>query len=106
MGFDLTSVTHTGFNDGSYQSSDFDAFFVSTTAFNPLTSTARSRRRRPLGSVRRRRQARRSWSAARLPAPNVTLFGTEPLYRTHPEGLYEQVANALWWKGLGLRRGR
>jgi hypothetical protein len=30
---------------------------------------------------------------------NVTLFGTEPLYRTHPEGLYEQVANALWWKG-------
>lgn len=30
---------------------------------------------------------------------NVTLFGTEPLYRTHPEGQYEQVANALWWNG-------
>jgi hypothetical protein len=36
MGFDLTSVTHTGFNGGSYQFGDFDAFFVSTTAFNPL----------------------------------------------------------------------
>jgi hypothetical protein len=41
---------------------------------------------------------------------NVTLFGTEPLYRTLPEGLYEQVANALWWKGLArhhrVRQGR
>lgn len=27
---------------------------------------------------------------------NVTLFGTEPLFRAHPEGLYPQVANALW----------
>ncbi|WP_035812276.1 M14 family zinc carboxypeptidase [Jiangella gansuensis] len=27
---------------------------------------------------------------------DVTLFGTEPLYRSHPEGLFEQVANALW----------
>ncbi|MFI7022515.1 M14 family metallopeptidase [Micromonospora sp. NPDC049900] len=26
----------------------------------------------------------------------VTLFGTEPLFRAHPEGLYPQVANALW----------
>nr|WP_240956240.1 M14 family metallopeptidase [Micromonospora sp. HNM0581] len=26
----------------------------------------------------------------------VTLFGTEPLFRAHPEGLFPQVANALW----------
>ncbi|TDC51736.1 peptidase M28 [Jiangella ureilytica] len=26
----------------------------------------------------------------------VTLFATEPLYRSHPEGLFPQVANALW----------
>ncbi|MFV2100364.1 M14 family metallopeptidase [Micromonospora sp. LOL_024] len=30
---------------------------------------------------------------------SVTLFGTEPLFRAHPEGLYPQVANALWWNG-------
>ena len=27
---------------------------------------------------------------------DVTLFATEPLYRSHPEGLFPQVANALW----------
>lgn len=27
---------------------------------------------------------------------DVTLFGTEPLYRAHPEGLHQQVAEALW----------
>ena len=27
---------------------------------------------------------------------DVTLFGTEPLYRAHPEGLHLQVAEALW----------
>ncbi len=27
----------------------------------------------------------------------VTLFGTEPLYRAHPEGMFPQVAEALWW---------
>jgi hypothetical protein len=27
---------------------------------------------------------------------DVTLFGTEPLYRTHPEGMFPQVAEALW----------
>jgi hypothetical protein len=27
---------------------------------------------------------------------DVTLFRTEPLYRSHPEGLFPQVANALW----------
>ncbi|WP_380167992.1 M14 family zinc carboxypeptidase [Jannaschia sp. R86511] len=26
----------------------------------------------------------------------VTLFGTEPLYRGHPEGMFTQVAEALW----------
>ncbi|MDG4792513.1 M14 family metallopeptidase [Micromonospora sp. WMMD1082] len=30
---------------------------------------------------------------------SVSLFGTEPLFRAHPEGLYPQVANALWWNG-------
>jgi hypothetical protein len=30
---------------------------------------------------------------------NVTLFGTEPLYRAHPEGLHQQVAEALWQAG-------
>ncbi|MGF1664481.1 MAG: M14 family zinc carboxypeptidase [Kineosporiaceae bacterium] len=27
---------------------------------------------------------------------DVTLFGTEPLYRNHPEGMFPQVAEALW----------
>jgi len=27
---------------------------------------------------------------------DVTLFGTEPLYRAHPEGMFPQVANAFW----------
>nr|WP_246210877.1 M14 family zinc carboxypeptidase [Phytoactinopolyspora alkaliphila] len=27
---------------------------------------------------------------------NVTLFGTQPLFRAHPEGLYPQVAAAIW----------
>lgn len=27
---------------------------------------------------------------------DVTLFATEPLYRAHPEGLFPQVAEALW----------
>ncbi len=27
---------------------------------------------------------------------DVTLFGTEPLYRSHPEGMFAQVANAFW----------
>jgi hypothetical protein len=25
------------------------------------------------------------------------LFGTEPMFRDHPKGLYAQVANALYW---------
>lgn len=36
MGFEPAAVTHAGFNDGSYSFDDFDALFVSTTAFNPL----------------------------------------------------------------------
>jgi hypothetical protein len=31
MGFDLTSVNHNGFNDGTYSFDEFDAFYVSTT---------------------------------------------------------------------------
>jgi hypothetical protein len=188
MGFDLTSVTHTGFNGGSYQFGDFDAFFVSTTAFNPLNLDATQQaafaqwladggtvvgrgsggttfntraglldvtfalgRGDANGIVAVENDAASPITSRSLPssfvtAPryftsvgagvrvdqrledgafflaghwvgqeaaagqavvvsgqargaNVTLFGTEPLYRTHPEGLYEQVANALWWKG-------
>lgn len=35
IGFDLTTVTHTGFNNGTYAFDDFDAFYIGTTAFNP-----------------------------------------------------------------------
>jgi hypothetical protein len=27
----------------------------------------------------------------------AVLFGTEPMFRDHPKGLYPQVANALYW---------
>jgi hypothetical protein len=27
----------------------------------------------------------------------VVLFGSEPLFRAHPKGLYAQVANAIYW---------
>jgi hypothetical protein len=27
----------------------------------------------------------------------VVMFGTEPLFRAHPKGLYAQVANAIYW---------
>jgi Zinc carboxypeptidase len=188
MGFDLTSVTHTGFNTGAYRFGDFDAFFVSTTAFNPLNLDATQQAafaqwladggtvvgRGGGGTTFNTRAGlldvtfalgrgdangivavendvaspitSRSLPSSFVTAPryftsvgagvrvdqrledgafflaghwvgqeaaagqavvvsgqargaNVTLFGTEPLYRTHPEGLYEQVANALWWKG-------
>jgi hypothetical protein len=33
----------------------------------------------------------------------VVLFGSEPLFRAHPKGLYAQVANAIFWTGTGLR---
>jgi hypothetical protein len=29
----------------------------------------------------------------------VVLFGSEPLFRAHPKGLYSQVANAIFWTG-------
>jgi hypothetical protein len=25
------------------------------------------------------------------------MFGSEPLFRAHPKGLYAQVANAIYW---------
>jgi hypothetical protein len=27
----------------------------------------------------------------------VVLFGTEPMFRNHPKGLFPQVARALYW---------
>jgi hypothetical protein len=35
--------------------------------------------------------------SGRARGAHATLFGTEPMYRTHPEGMYSQVAEALWW---------
>ncbi|MFA9431502.1 M14 family zinc carboxypeptidase [Egicoccus sp. AB-alg2] len=40
LGYDVTVVNHTGFNNGSYAFDDFDAFYVSSTAFNPLNLNA------------------------------------------------------------------
>jgi len=40
LGYDVTAVTHTGFNNGTYAFGDFDAFYVSSTAFNPLSLNA------------------------------------------------------------------
>ncbi len=188
MGFEVTNVTHTGFNNGSYTFDDFDAFYVGSTAFNPLSlnpaqqaafdawladggavvgrggngvtfnnraglldvslgsgpggangivavvndpasvvtgnalpfSFVTSPRYFPqVGegvSVDQRLAAEDfflagHWigqdAAAGRPVvvsgeargANVTLFGTEPLYRTHPEGLFEQVAQGLWKAG-------
>ncbi|TKG66979.1 peptidase M28 [Prauserella endophytica] len=31
----------------------------------------------------------------------TVLFGTEPLFRGHPKGLYSQVAKALYWTAVG-----
>lgn len=31
----------------------------------------------------------------------VLVFGTEPLFRAHPKGLYAQVANAIYWSASG-----
>jgi hypothetical protein len=84
-----------------------------TAATSPATSTRSSSRRRRSTRYPRRHAAGGAghWVGQEAAAgravvvsgqargANVTLFGTEPLYRTHPEGLYEQVANALWWKG-------
>jgi hypothetical protein len=188
MGFDPISVTHGGFNTGAVSFDDFDAFFVSTTAFNPLNLDATQsaafdqwlanggtvvgrgnsgtlfndraglltvtqaagrgdangivavendpgspitaggpsssfvsspRYFTAVGDDVRVDQWLESegfflaghWVGQEAAAghavvvsgtargANVTLFGTEPLFRAHPEGLYPQVANALWWDG-------
>jgi hypothetical protein len=188
MGFDPVSVNHGGFNTGALSFDDFDAFFVSTTAFNPLNLDATQSAefgdwlaaggtvvgRGSSGTLFNNRAgllqvteaAGRGdangivavendpaspitggtptssfvsspryftsvgegvridqrlegegfflaghWVGQEAAAGhavvvsgvarggNVTLFGTEPLFRAHPEGLYPQVANALWWNG-------
>ncbi|WP_433531968.1 M14 family metallopeptidase [Micromonospora sp. CA-263727] len=186
MGFEPISVTHTAFNSGTLSFDDFDAFFVSTTTFNPASldatqSAAFTAWLADGGTVVGRGSSGKLFSdraglldvtiaagrsdangivkvvnnpaspitgnalpTAFVDAPqyftrvgdgvrvdqrladegfflaghwggqaaaagqavvvsgvakgaNVTLFGTEPLFRAHPEGLYPQVANALWW---------
>lgn len=186
MGFDPVSVTHGGFNGGTVSFDDFDAFFVSTTAFNPLNLDATQSSAfdqwladggtvvgRGFGGILFNSRAglldvtvaagrgdangivavendsaspitggtdtssfvsspryftavgdgvrvdqrlegegfflAGHWRGQENAAghavivsgvargANVTLFGTEPLFRAHPEGLYPQVANALWW---------
>lgn len=189
MGFEVTSVSHTGFNAGTYAFDDFDAFYVSTTTFNPLNLnatqqvafadwlaeggavvgrggngvtfngragllpvTATAGRSGANGIVAVVNDPTSPISGSALPttfvssprvfdvpdgsdvrvdqrlveegfflaghwrdhAPfaghplvvsgqsrgaNVTLFGSEPLYRAHPEGLHTQVAEALWRSG-------
>jgi hypothetical protein len=188
MGFDPISVTHTAFNAGTLSFDDFDAFFVSTTAFNPLSLDATQSAafadwlgaggavvgrgnngvvfNNRAGLLQVTQAAGRGdangivavendpasaitggtptssfvsspryftavgegvrvdqrlagegfflaghWRgqedatghavvvSGRARGANVTLFGTEPLFRAHPEGLYPQVANALWWDG-------
>jgi hypothetical protein len=186
LGFETTNVTHTGFNNGSYSFDDFDAFYVGSTAFNPLNLNATQQAafaawledggnvvgRGSNGNTfnTRANLLDVSFATARNDAngivavendpdspitgeadetafvtspryfpsvgdgvrvdqrllaedfflaghwigqasaageavvvsgsargANVTLFGTEPLYRAHPEGMFEQVANAFWW---------
>jgi hypothetical protein len=188
MGFEVTNVTHTGFNNGSYAFDDFDAFYVGATNFNPdnlnatqeaafdawladggavvgrgsngnlfntranlLDVTLATARNDANGIVAvvndpasvvtgnalpesfvtspryfpqvgegvsvDQRLADEGFflaghwigqgAAAGQPVvvsgeargANVTLFGTEPLYRTHPEGLFDQVAQGLWKAG-------
>jgi hypothetical protein len=192
MGFDITSVTHTGFNDGTYAFGDFDAFYVGTTAFNPLNLNATQQQAfsdwlAAGGTVVMRTGNGLTFNSradllditvqtAPNPAPdgivavdndpdspitsdaidtafingprlvtaagadvrfdqrivddpgfflaghwrnnqalgqgqglvvsglgqrggNAVFFGSEPLYRAHPEGMFVQVAEALWWDG-------
>jgi hypothetical protein len=193
MGFDVTTVTHTGFNNGAYAFDDFDAFYVGSTAFNPnnlnatqaaafdawLTAGGAVVGRGTNGVTFNNRAglldvtlgagpggangivavdndpaspvtgdaidtafvnaprwftatgdgvrvdqryaegdfflaghwrgtgANAQEAAAGQPSvvsgtargAQVTLFGTEPLYRSHPEGMFEQVARALWKAG-------
>jgi hypothetical protein len=191
MGFDITPVSHTGFNNGTYAFSDFDAFYVGTTAFNPnnldatqqqaftdwleaggtvvmrtgngLTFNSRADllditvatapNPAPDGIVAvdndpsspitgnaidtafingprlvtaagegvrfdqrivddpgfflaghwRNNQALGAGQGLVVSGParggNAVFFGSEPLYRSHPEGMFTQVAEALWWDG-------
>jgi hypothetical protein len=191
MGFDVTTVTHTGFNNGDYAFGDFDAFYVGTTAFNPLNLNATQQQAfsdwlaaggtvvmrtgngltfnnranllditvqtapnpAPDGIVAvdndpgspitgdaidtafvngprlvtaagegvrfdqrivddpgfflaghwRNGQAAGQGQGLVVSGParggNAVFFGTEPLYRAHPEGMFVQVAEALWWDG-------
>jgi hypothetical protein len=191
MGFDITSVTHTGFNNESYAFGDFDALYVGTTAFNPLSLDATQQQAfsdwlaaggtvvmrtgngltfnnradllditvqtapnpTPDGIVAvdndpdspitggaidaafingprlvtaagdgvrfdqrivddpgfflaghwRNGQAAGQGQGLVVSGParggNAVFFGTEPLYRAHPEGMFVQVAEALWWDG-------
>jgi hypothetical protein len=188
MGFEVTPVTHTGFNNGTYAFDDFDALYVGSTALNPnlldatrqgdfaswlggganvvlrtgngLTFNTRAallqvtavagrsdangivavvneptspivadapdrsfvnapRYFTAVGDGVRVDQRLASgdfflaghWVGQELAAgqpvvvsgvargANVTLFGTEPMYRNHPSGLFTQVANSLWWDG-------
>lgn len=188
MGFDVTTVTHTGFNNEAYAFDDFDAFFVSSTAFNPLNLNATQQAAfagwledggvvvarggngltfnnraalLPVSSVAGRSDANGIVAVVNDPdspvvgsalphafvsspryftglgddvrvdqrltdegfflaghwrdrgafpgqpvvvsgqarGAEVTLFATEPLYRSHPEGMFPQVAEALWQAG-------
>jgi putative intracellular protease/amidase len=36
----------------------------------------------------------------------VLMFGSEPLFRAHPKGLYAQVANAVYWAASGGASGQ
>ncbi|GGI03293.1 M14 family zinc carboxypeptidase [Egicoccus halophilus] len=185
MGFDVTPISHAGFNNGTYAFDDFDALFVSTSTFNPtnLDATRQAAFEAWLGAggsvvgrgsngvLFNNRASLLDVTVANGPngangivevvndpasqvtadagprsfvsAPRwftavgdgvqvdqrladgdfflaghwigqeaasgqpvvvsgtargaeVTLFLTEPLYRTHPEGLFTQVAEALW----------
>jgi hypothetical protein len=192
MGFDITPVTHTGFNNEAYAFSDFDAFYVGTTAFNPLNLNATQQQaftdwlqaggtvvmRTGNGLTFNNRADLLDITVATAPNPapdgivavdndpdspitgdaidtafingprlvtaagedvrfdqrivddpgfflaghwrnnqalgvgqglvvsgpgnrggNAVFFGSEPLYRAHPEGMFVQVAEALWWDG-------
>jgi rhodanese-related sulfurtransferase len=192
MGFEITPVTHTGFNNGTYAFGDFDAFYVGTGAFNPESLDATQQQaftdwleaggtvvmRTGNGLTFNGRANLLDITVATAPAPtpdgivavdndpdspitgsaidtafingprlvtaagedvrfdqrivddpgfflaghwrngqalgvgqglvvsgpgnrggNAVFFGSEPLYRAHPEGMFVQVAEALWWDG-------
>jgi hypothetical protein len=191
MGFDITSVTHTGFNNEAYAFGDFDALYVGTTTFNPLSLNATQQQafadwlaaggtvvmRTGNGLTFNNRAQLLDITVQTAPNPtpdgivavdndpsspitgdaidtafingprlvtaagdgvrfdqrivddpgfflaghwrngqaagqgqglvvsgearggNAVFFGSEPLYRAHPEGMFVTVAEALWWDG-------